>query len=551
MNILLINGSPKGSASNSLKLASAFVDGMRDARSDVELRTLDVRSLDISPCRGCFSCWGKTPGACCMHDDMAQVLEDQQWADVTVWSFPLYYFGVPGPLKNLIDRQLPTSLPFMVDRTDGVGNGAHPSRVDRTGKRTVLVSTCGFYTAEGNYDAVTGMFDHICGRGDYETIFCGQGELFHVRELREKTDAYLSVVRQAGAEFAEADVIAAGTRGRLERLLYPKETYEAMANASWGIKGDGSTTAPSSEALAFTRQMALLYNPATYAGTTRVVEMDYTDVKEVCQINLTDQAAEVVEGRPAIATTVIRTPLAVWQQIARGELEGTQALGQGLYTVEGDFSLMMEWNKVFGSNEEPTEAGPTSDATKPARRPPVMMASLLPLMAFWIATPINALVGSLAVLVTCAIEPLLLVRRETTVYDTLSLAMASLLSLAVLTGVGGSWAQPVSYVLYGAMWAASCATGVPFTAHYVKARYGGDRALGNPLFMDCNRILTLAWAVVFALSAVLVATLSATPLHPYSGMTVSALSLLMGAFTTWFQRFYPAWVAAGRPSPLG
>ena len=551
MNVLIINGSPKGPASNSLRLTSAFVDGMRDARPDMELRTLDVRSLDISPCKGCFACWGKTPGECCLRDDMAQVLEDQQWADVTIWSFPLYYFGVPGPLKSLIDRQLPTSLPFMVDRTDGVGNGAHPSRVDRSGKRTVLISTCGFYTAEGNYDAVTDMFDHICGWDGYEAVLCGQGELFRVRELRDRTDAYLAAVRTAGAEFAGTGTISAATHDRLGELLYPKETYEAMSNASWGIEETGATTAPSSEALSFTRQMALLYNPATYPGTVRVIEMDYTDVGETYQISLTDQAAEVVEGRPATATTVITTPLAVWQRIARGELEGTQALGQGLYTVQGDFSLMMEWGKVFGSGKEPAEATHTPDATQPARRPPVMMASLLPLMAFWIATPINVLVGSLVVLVTCAIEPLLLVRRETTVYDTLSLAMASLLSLAVLTDIGGSWAQPVSYVLYGAMWAASCTTGVPFTAHYVKARYGGDKALGNPLFMDCNRILTLAWAVVFALSAVLVVTLSATPLHPYSGLTVSALSLLMGAFTTWFQRFYPAWVAAGRPSPLG
>lgn len=550
MNILLINGSPKGLASNSLKLASAFVNGMRDARPGTELRTLEVRSLDIAPCKGCFACWSKTPGTCCMHDGMAQVLEDQRWADVTIWSFPLYYFGIPGPLKNLMDRQLPTSLPFMADRTDGVGNGSHPSRVDRSGKRTVLVSTCGFYTAEGNYDAVTDMFDHICGRDNYETVLCGQGELFRVKELRDRTDAYLSVVRQAGTEFADAGKIAADTHDQLGRLLYPKETYEAMADASWGVGKEGSAHASLSEALTFTRQMALLYNPATYPGTTRVVEMDYTDVNETYQISLNDQAAEVVEGRPVTATTVIKTPLAVWQQIARGELNGTQALGRGLYTVEGDFSLMMEWDKVFGSGVEPTGSTPAQDVTKPARKPPVMIASLLPLMAFWIATPINALVGSMIVLIICAVEPLLLIRRETTAYDTLSLAMASLLSLAVLTGVGGSWAQPVSYVLYGVMWAASCATGIPFTAHYVKARYGGDRALDNPLFMDCNRILTLAWAVVFALSAALVVTLSSTPLHPYSGMTVSALSLLMGAFTKWFQRFYPTWVAAGRPSPL-
>ena len=47
---------------------------------------------------------------------MQQVIQDLLWADITVWSFPLYYFTVPGLLKNLIDRQLPMLLPFMEEK---------------------------------------------------------------------------------------------------------------------------------------------------------------------------------------------------------------------------------------------------------------------------------------------------------------------------------------------------------------------------------------------------------------------------------------------------
>lgn len=590
MRVLLINGSPKGASSNSLRLASAFVDGMRDALAGIELRSRSVRSLDISPCKGCFVCWSKTPGKCCIHDDMASVLEDEQWADVTIWCFPLYYFSVPGSLKSLIDRQLPTSLPFMVDRSDGVGNGAHPSRVDRTGKRTVLVSTCGFYTAEGNYDAVTRMFDHICGRDNYETVFCGQGELFRVRELHARTGAYLSIVREAGGEFVTRGAISAETHARLGRLLYPKETYEAMANASWGIDevvdvgdhmvagGEGRAVAgatgavaggtgrageggkavtrggAASPALTFTRQMALLYNTQSYAGKPRVIEMDYTDVNEVYQIRLGEHEATVSEGRPAAATMLIKTPLRVWQRIARGELEGVQALSQGLYTVEGDFSLMLEWDSVFGPGEGEDAAVPAAaqggagdvPASATPRKPPRMIASLLPLTLFWACVPIDATVGSMVVLAFCALEPLLFHRRELTIYDTASLTLASLFALAVLGGIDRMWVQPASYLLYGAMWAASCTTGVPFTAHYVKEGYGGDKAFRNPIFMECNRILTLAWAAVFVLNAAMVAVLFMTPVRAYSGLVVSALSLLMGIFTKWFQGFYPAWVAAGR-----
>ena len=62
-------------------------------------------------------------------------------------------------------------------------NGGHPSRYDMSGKRTVLISTCGFYTAKGNYNCVSDLFDRLCGKGGYTAIFCGQGELFRVNEL--------------------------------------------------------------------------------------------------------------------------------------------------------------------------------------------------------------------------------------------------------------------------------------------------------------------------------------------------------------------------------
>lgn len=168
MNILVLNGSPKGNASNTLRLTDSFLKGLQDAYSNKNIETsidiVHINNLHIEACRGCFSCWNKTPGRCIVNDDMMSVLEKLRWADLTIWSFPLYYFNVPRPLKTLIDRQLPLSLPFMTERTDGAGHGNHPSRYDMSGKRTILISTCGFYTAEKNYDSVTGLFDHILAK---------------------------------------------------------------------------------------------------------------------------------------------------------------------------------------------------------------------------------------------------------------------------------------------------------------------------------------------------------------------------------------------------
>ena len=90
MNILVINGSPKGLGSNSYRLTEAFLEGMKQTIPDMQTRELSVSRMDIKPCQGCFSCWNRTPGQCFIQDDMRQVIQDLLWADITIWSFPLY-----------------------------------------------------------------------------------------------------------------------------------------------------------------------------------------------------------------------------------------------------------------------------------------------------------------------------------------------------------------------------------------------------------------------------------------------------------------------------
>ncbi len=89
MKILVLNGSPKGERSNTYRLTKAFLEGMSEDGEALETREMAVNRLNIRSCLGCFSCWNKTPGKCCIADDMAGVIEAMLWADVTVWSFPL------------------------------------------------------------------------------------------------------------------------------------------------------------------------------------------------------------------------------------------------------------------------------------------------------------------------------------------------------------------------------------------------------------------------------------------------------------------------------
>ncbi len=528
MRVLVINGSPKSANSNTMHLARAFLDGA--GWSDAEI--IDVAKVKIKSCLGCFACWNKTPGKCVINDEMEDILSKIINADVIVWSFPLYYFGVPGGLKNLIDRQLPLSLPFMSEDTE---HGGHPSRYNLTHQKHLVISTCGFWTSKGNYDAVIPMFDHFCGKGNYTTILCGQGELFNVPELKSRTDAYLEIVRRGGAEYA-AGGIGAKTKAELAEPLYPREVFEKMADASWGIgKGEGLDTSVD-ESLSFTRQMAALYKPD---GVERVLEFHYTDINKTYQVLLTKQGSEVITEGFKPYTTRIDTPYSLWRSIARNETSGEDAMYRRLYKVHGDFDLMLKWDELFGAPSSSKQID-----TTPMRKTNMVLL-LMPWIAMWIAIPINGITGSMASIAAAALVPLLWLVFRPVVYEQVSVPIVIMLCIGVLLGIDIKLIVPTSYFIFGLMWVIGAFTKIPLTAHYSASGYGGETALKNPLFIKTNRILTAVWGVLYLLTPIWTYILMGTGFSPYIGLINSVMPALMGIFTVWFQKWYPAWYARG------
>ena len=557
MKILAINGSPKGNRSNTWRLTIAFLEGINIQEENggaqaPEIETLNIGSLNLKPCLGCFSCWNKTPGECCIHDDMQGVIDKILWADVVVWSFPLYYFGLPGQLKTLIDRQLPMSLPFMCTETE---SGGHPSRYDMSGKRTVVISTCGFYTAQGNYDCVTNLYDRLCGKGGYTAIFCGQGELFRVKELSERTDEYLSWVKKAGQEFASGG-ISGETRGKLDRNLFPRDVFEAMADASWGVGESGEKEDPS---LVFTRQMAALYRKESWQEHDVVLDMNYTDIGKVYRITLGQKGSRVeVEPEDGFAdsfTTRINTPFDVWRSIASGEIAGDEALMKHLYSVEGDFDLMMHWDDFFGAASsvgannsdvlEGVNSGNEGNGKSASEPKTNMLLLLIPWIVFWVVASIDGFWGSLISVTVCVLLPVLMHRTKATLYDQISGLGVGVCSVALLAGASPILVIPVSYLLFGLMWTVSCFLKVPLTAHYSKNSYNGETALRNPIFMRTKRILTAAWGVLYLVTPIWTYFIMQTDAASYVGAINSVLPALMGVFTAWFQKWYPRHIARG------
>ena len=547
MKILLINGSPKGKRSNSLKLAYSFIEGFKNGCTDdeesISIDELHVASMNIAACKGCFACWQKTPGICCIKDDMQKVIGKLIDADLILWSFPLYYFNVPGILKNLIDRQLPMSLPFMSSKQNGYGSGSHDSRYDMESKRHVLISTCGFYSAVGNYDSVLRMFDHFLGKGNYTTIFCGQGELFRVKELSARTDEYLSTVKCAGSEYAMTGTISKETDAILHTLLYSRDVFEKMADASWGISKTTGEKEP--DDLVFTRQMAALYNKDAYDGKDRVLEIHFTDLDHTYQIQLSKTGSEVFTDGRLSPTTRIDTPFTVWSAISRGEIGGAEALGKQMYTVSGDFSLMIDWDKIFGSASVVKKTEKTPQNTIEQKKPS-MTTMLIPWITFWIAVSIHPEVGAMITLLVVATVPFIMRKHKFVIWDQLSMAAVAILSAAANITGNGVLPTNIGYLVFGLFWLLSCLTKEPLCAAYVKYNYGGENAHQNPLFMKTNYILAAAWGTLYVLTAIWTFLFKKAGFGNVLILVNNLIPILMGLFTAWFEKWYPARMARGK-----
>lgn len=527
MKVLVLNGSPKCGKSNTMHLTRSFLEGA--GWSDAEI--IHVAKIDLKPCLGCFSCWKKTPGDCVIHDEMAEILAKIIAADVIIWSFPLYYYGIPGHLKDLIDRQLPMNLPFMKEEGE---SGSHPSRYDLSLQRRLVISTCGFWTASGNYDSVSSMFDHIYGKEHYAAIFCGQGELFRIPELKSSSAAYLELVSRAGAEYL-AGGIKAETMKSLAQPLYPRKVYEQMADASWGIQKENGEVA-ADDSFQFTIQMAALYKPD---GIERVLELSYTDIGKTYQILMTKQGSSVIEKGLHPYTTKIETPYALWRSIARNETSGQEALFQHRYKVLGDFSLMVKWDNLFGSAAPPIRKEKT-----PNERTNIMVL-LAPWIVIWIGIAVNPVIGGGIAIAVIAALPLIWLRFRPVIYEQITVPVATGLSLAALLGVNARLVVSGSYLLFGLMWLIGAFPSIPLSAHYSAMGYGGEKAFSNPLFIKTNRILTFCWGCLYLITPIWTYILMGTSLSPYIGLVNSILPAFMGVFTARFQRWYPQKFARG------
>ncbi len=224
MKILVFNGSPKRDRSDTLHITRAFLEGMRDeARQDIHI--VDVIDRHIEYCAGCFAC--KRNGGTCVHDDdMKGILEEILASDLLLFSFPLYCYGMPAPLKALLDRTMPLSSLAMRRAGDRY---EHPGQADFSHLRYLMICGCGFPNSQHNFEPAVMQF-RLCFPCAHTIITVPESPMFNAPEAAAVTVPRLELVRQAGRQYAETGAIDAALLAEIGAPMIPEEQYAAIVN---------------------------------------------------------------------------------------------------------------------------------------------------------------------------------------------------------------------------------------------------------------------------------------------------------------------------------
>jgi hypothetical protein len=161
---------------------------------------------------------------------MQWLLPKMRDADVIVYATPVYSYGMTGQMKNLIDRMIVLTEPFMEVHD---GRSRHPSGVEEKPRKVVLVSNCGLWNVD-NFEPLVVHVKKLCQDPPME--YAGALLRPHGEALRAMLDMgapvndIIEAALDAGRQLIANGKMSQSTLDVVSRDLLPVEVYVKMAN---------------------------------------------------------------------------------------------------------------------------------------------------------------------------------------------------------------------------------------------------------------------------------------------------------------------------------
>lgn len=361
MRVLALNSSPRGGGHSKTELMlNHLVAGMRDAGADVEV--IALRTKKVNDCRGCYTCWTKTPGQCVHKDDMTlELFPKLLQADLVVHATPLYFHSMNGIMRRFLERTLPTIQPFF-EQSDC--RTYHPLRHQQP--KAVWLSVCGF-PEESEFEILSSLLHYIYDREGRELvaeIYRPMAEFLVSRMADDTAEDILAATREAGQELVRSGRIADNTMARIKQPIQDRATFATVGNLAWDTCIAERVTMPQFQEKKMvarpdsveTFMLIMPYGFNRQAAAERQVVVQFHlsgETSGSCYFTVRQDGVQAATGTSTSPDLTIESPFDVWMDIMTGKAEGPQMLMEGKYKVDGDLALMI---KLFERQEEPVAA---------------------------------------------------------------------------------------------------------------------------------------------------------------------------------------------------
>ena len=267
--------------------------------------------------------------------------------------------------------------------------------------------------------------------------------------------------------------------------------------------------------------MTLAFRPEAAGDMDASIQFDVTGPRPATyHLRFGQGDCRFVLGPASSPTLTITTPADVWMGVMRGEVDGRQALMSGRYAANGDLSLLMRLDELFGDAESRRGANYTVAAgdSRPAGPLPLsgmawMTLAFVPWTLFWVLFDVSTLSPWIRLGLPLATAAVMAVYRL--VYDRptwLEWGGLTFFGLAALLTAAGDptfarWGSAFSSLFSGMLWLSSLVwRRLPLCAEY--SRWGfPERLWRTTLFLHPNAAISLMWgwqyllATGFALAA--------------------------------------------------
>ena len=221
--VLILSGSPRKERGATAIVYNIFKQGLD--KSNCEVDVIHVADLENKTCKGCFTCWGKTRK--CIHkDDTNELILKFHTYDLLVLATPVYVDGLPGALKNVIDRTIAILDPEFLNKDE---HCRHPVRYPRM-PHLLLLSTIGFT----EMDNFTPMIDHvqkICK--NMHLTYVGEvlpptGWMLYIPNLKPLYKNITEAIKQAAIEIVQKGKIPKELQEVIETPIFTRGQITAI-----------------------------------------------------------------------------------------------------------------------------------------------------------------------------------------------------------------------------------------------------------------------------------------------------------------------------------